>query len=139
MTSDHRKAPRREVVDITRIGSWGNVTYHHKLECGHVEKRQRATRAPTLACVSCLRAGEKDVEMKALTRPLPPADDYDGTVSRSEVEVALVRADIARVLGVHVEAVDVVAVLDASGMLAVQSAVVFLSGADVRRLRLGIQ
>ena len=126
-------------MDITRIGSWGNVTYHHKLECGHVEKRQRATRAPTLACVSCLRAGEKDVEMKALTRPLPLADDYDGTVSRSEVEVALVRADIARVLGVHVEAVDVVAVLDASGMLAVQSAVVFLSGADVRRLRLGIQ
>ncbi len=139
MTSEHRKAPRREVVDITRIGSWGSVVYHHKLECGHIEKRQRATRAPSLACVSCLRASEKDVELKALTRPLPPVDDYDGAAARSEVEVALVRADIARVLGVHVEAVDVVAVLDATGVLAVQSAVVFLSGADVRRLRLGIQ
>jgi hypothetical protein len=138
VTTEHRRAPRRAVEEIRRVGPWGDVKYHHHLDCGHVEVRIRATRAPVLACVSCLRAAEKDIELKALTTLAPVNYDFDEQFVRAEVEVAKIKADLAKVLKVSAEAVDVV-VLDSGGTLRVQSAIVFLSAADVRRLVEGNQ
>lgn len=49
MTTEHRKAPRRSVVEISREGAWGRVKYKHLLSCGHTETRPRAATSPTLA------------------------------------------------------------------------------------------
>lgn len=137
-TSDHRKAPRRAVEQISRTGSWGDVKYHHALECGHVEVRPRATRAPVLACVSCLRAAEKAVELQSFATQTQPNFEFDAKLAASEIEVARLTAGLAKALRISADAIDV-KVLDTGGALQVKSAVVFLSPADVRRLIEGMQ
>jgi len=133
VTTEHRKAPRRDVEGIDRVGPWGDVKYHHRLVCGHIEVRVRATRAPSLACVGCLKASVKAVELAAFTDRPPVIYDFDENLTRQEVEIAKIKANIAKTLKVSGDAVDVIAV-DEAGHLRVQSAVVFLSADDIRRL-----
>lgn len=137
MTTEHRKSPKRAVVEIRKIGSWGNIGYHHHLECGHVEVRPRASKAPKLACVWCKRSAEKAKEIAEYApKPsfvLPSDDHFDDTFSTGEVEVARIRAELAKIVGIPLEAVDV-SVHWPSGSPKVQGAVLFLSAGDVERL-----
>jgi hypothetical protein len=134
MTTEHRRAPRREVVSIERTGRWGQVTYQHKLSCGHVESRQRPAQSQTLACAWCLRTSSIDQEMKALTSPqIPTHIKEEQSIVDLEMDVEKLRAGIASKFSIPVDAVDI-SVQDIRGELVITSAIVFLSAIDVGRL-----
>jgi len=139
MTTEHRKAPRRLVTEIERVGAWGQVKYHHTLSCGHIEVRPRASRAPMIACAWCLRVEAKGKELVAATsagpRVLPI--DYDEELRKTEIEVAQLRASLAKFCGVPAEAIDVIVAEQEAAQLMVQSAVIFLTAADVLRITSG--
>lgn len=131
-STEHRRAPRRLIKEIQKVGTWGNIEYRHILSCGHIEIRPRASRAPKLACAWCLRAEGKQIEMLALTQSPPPiVDDID--FSNEEQEVQMIRAAIAKRLNVSSEAVDVV-VRDTGGRLEIINVRVFLSASEARRI-----
>ena len=133
MSTEHRRSPRREVKEIRKTGRWGQVSYHHILECGHIEARPRASTSKKLACVWCLRSENVQKEMLSLSSP--PKNNYtsDDELANTEAYIASVKATIASRLGVDAEAVDVV-VKDVQGELEIRSATVFLSARDVRKI-----
>jgi hypothetical protein len=130
MTTEHRKSPRRKVLEIRRVGSWGNVVYEHVLECGHTERRPRASGSEKLACAWCLRSQAKELEIRSLAAP---AKTVDPDLQQTEVEIARVKAKISHTLGVTLEQVEV-SVVDKLGEQKISGAVVFLSEGDVRKL-----
>jgi hypothetical protein len=133
-STEHRRAPRRDVVEIRRMGGWGSVEYQHVLSCGHIENRARASSAPKLACVWCLRAETKEIEMAELSKSPTIVDDLsDGEIASIETEIRLTQASIASFMGIDTDAVDVV-VKDIGGNLKINYAQVFLSAKDVRRI-----
>lgn len=133
MTTEHRQAPRRKIIEIRRSGAWGKVKYEHVLECGHSETRTRASTAPKIACVWCLRSKFKQIEMKALSTPAPINDSVDEMFLKAETEIGRVRAQISHEFKVPLEQVDVVAT-DVNGSTKINYVKVFLSPADVRRI-----
>jgi hypothetical protein len=137
MTTEHRRAPRREVVEITRTGKWGKVTYQHRLSCGHIESRPRAATSPTLACAWCLRASEKDKEMLSLAPPQGVnvffEQEEEQSITDFDFFVEKLRSGIASKFSIPTDAVDI-AVVDSNGKFVIKSAVVFLSPSDVARL-----
>lgn len=136
MTTEHRKAPRRSVEEIERIGGWGKIKYHHHLACGHIEIRDRASSAPKLGCAWCFRASQRDAELKNPTAGgtiVPFAIDSDVVMGQAEIDIERTRAALARALLVPADAIDLV-VIDADGSLEIQNALVFLSAHDVMRL-----
>lgn len=136
MTTEHRKAPRRSIEEIKRIGGWGNVKYHHHLVCGHIEVRDRASSAPKLGCAWCFKAAQRDAELKnpaAGGTIVPLAIDSDAIMGQAEVDIERTRAALARALSVPADAIDLIAI-DADGSLEIQNALVFLSAHDVMRL-----
>jgi hypothetical protein len=134
MSSEHRRAPKRQVVDITRTGAWGQVRYIHKLSCGHSESKPRAATTSSLACAWCLRAEQKNLEIKALSSPstISPIKE-EQSLSAFETGVDKMRAAIASRFSIPQDAVDIT-VIDENGELIIKSAVVFLSSLDVARL-----
>lgn len=134
MTTEHRRAPKREIVSIERTGRWGQVTYQHKLSCGHVESRPRAAQSQTLACAWCLRASEIDRDIKALVQPqIQKHIKEEQSIVDLEIDVEKLRAGIASKFSIPIDAVDI-SVQDISGEMVVTSAIVFLSAIDVDRL-----
>jgi len=134
VTTEHRKAPRQDVVTISREGAWGKVEYRHLLSCGHTEVRVRAASTPKLACAWCLRAAEKDGEMKALTAgAIPVHVDINEKNAEEEIDISRMKAAIASRFKIPLEAIDIVA-SDISGNLVVKHALVFLSSSDIARL-----
>lgn len=130
MTTEHRRAPRRNIVSISRTGAWGKVTYEHTLECGHVERRPRAATSKQLACAWCLRSRAKEIEIRALGTP---AESIDFQPGLKEIEIAKVKAQLSHVLGVTLEQIEI-SVIDRFGEQKISGAVVVLSGEDVRKL-----
>lgn len=133
MTTEHRKAPRRKVKEIRKVGTWGKVMYEHKLECGHTETRNRKATVPKIACAWCLRTSAKEIEIMSLAYPATMPDDYDSQLMKSETEIERVRAKLSHEFRVPLEQVDVTAV-DTSGKLQISGAFIWLSGAEVRRI-----
>ena len=133
MTTEHRQAPRRKIVEIRRNGAWGKVKYEHILECGHSEIRPRASTAPKIACAWCLRSRFKQIEIKALATPTPINDSLDEMFLKVETEIGRVKGQIAHEFKVPLEQVDVVAT-DVIGLSKINYVKVFLSPADVRRI-----
>lgn len=134
MSTEHRRAPRREVVDISRTGAWGQVTYQHKLSCGHIESRPRASSSKMLACAWCLRAGEIQKEMLALSAPpVQIVPEVEQSINDFETDVEKIRAGISSKFSVPLDAVDI-NVLDVGGQLVIKSGIVFLSAQDIARL-----
>lgn len=134
---NRKKAPQQEVVEIQRIGSWGRVTYQHKLACGHIEIRKRPSPAPKIACTWCVQAERKEEELKALAIRTPdtlePLDDdiRPAGLETAEEEAVAIKAAIVRALGCAPEAVDVV-LEDNDGTLEVSGAIVFLDAIQAR-------
>jgi hypothetical protein len=131
-STEHRRSPRKEIVQIKKVGTWGNIEYHHVLSCGHIEIRPRASRAPKLACAWCLRAESKEQEMLALVQaPLRVREEVN--TANYEHDVQSLRASISNALKVNIEAVDIV-VKDVGGKLEVQHVLVFLSAYEARMI-----
>lgn len=130
MTTEHRKAPRKKIIDIQRVGTWGHVVYEHRLECGHTERRPRAATSESLACAWCLRSQAKELEIIALNVPAKTIE-FDST--ETEIEIARIKAKISYALDVALEQVEV-SVIDKFGEQKISGAVVFLSEGDVRKL-----
>jgi len=130
VTTEHRKAPRRKVISIQRVGAWGHVAYEHSLECGHTERRPRAASSETLACAWCLRSQAKEIEIRALA---VPAKSLEFDQNNNEIEIARIKAKLSYALGVALEQVEV-SVIDKFGEQKISGAVVFFSEGDVRKL-----
>jgi len=134
MTTEHRRAPKREVVEITRAGAWGQVRYQHKLSCGHIESRPRAASSKTLACAWCLRAEEIDKQIKSLSAPpVQIVPEEEQSLTSFETNVEKLRAGLAAKFSVPVDAVDI-SIVDVNGQLVIKSGLVFLSANDIARL-----
>jgi hypothetical protein len=131
MTTDRRRSPRRKILRIEKIGKWGSVTYHHHLSCGHMESRKRASTTSEIACPWCLKAEEKDKEIKALTRN-PVLLNLDDTLADEEIKIEKARAAVASKFGVPQDAVDIKSE-DVMGSLVIRSATIYLSAQDVAR------
>lgn len=98
-----RTAPHRRVLEIDRVGAWGSVRYHHRLDCGHVEVRPRRAGAMEIACLSCEGV-----------RPLDsPIDPWADNSAQKELDAERMRLALATRLGISEENVRIV--LDASG------------------------
>lgn len=132
MATERRNSPRQKIKEIKRIGKWGDVAYHHVLSCGHVEVRKRAASTSEIACTWCLRAREKDKEIKALTK-ISFLQTEDQALADDEVRIERKRAALASRFGVPVDAVDI-ASEDISGKLIIRSATIYLSARDVDNL-----
>lgn len=125
-----KSAPQRIVISIDRQGAWGKVSYLHKLECGHIEVRKRASVAPQIACTWCVIGEEKGRELRALTIVQPPTIDevwdfYDDSIN-DEVNVAQLRASIASAVGCPQDSIEVVSEVDEKNVLRVRFVRIFL-------------
>ena len=131
-----RKAPKKLIKEIKKTGGWGTTKYEHVLECGHSEILLRASRAIKIACSWCVKAQEKNDELKNLSLPSPEILDFDESMSQHEIELAKVKASLASVFGIPLEAIQLNS-NDVTGNLQIGSAYVFLSARDVRRMTNG--
>lgn len=136
---NRKAAPRRAVVGIEREGSWGRVEYAHLLDCGHTERRKRATRSKFLSCAWCVIAEQTDTELKQLTGPgksnaMQANDDLldlvGSQLAMTERLIAQVRAEIASEHYVPLEAVDVI-VSDEDGEMQLSFATIFIPASDI--------
>lgn len=133
-----KSAPQKNIVSIEKQGGWGDVSYYHKLECGHIEIRKRASSAPKIACTWCVVGEQKGKELRALTIVQPPTleevwDFYDETTSE-EVDVAKLRAGVANAVGCAQESVEVVSIVDEENVLRVSYVTVFLDFETAKRI-----
>ena len=133
-----KSAPQKNIVSIDKQGGWGDVSYYHKLECGHIEVRKRASSAPKIACTWCVIGEEKGRELRALTIIQPPMleevwDFYDDTTTE-EVNVAQLRAGVANAIGCPQDNVEVVATIDDMNVLRVNYVTVFLDFAMAKKI-----
>jgi len=133
-----KSAPQKNIVSIEKQGGWGDVSYYHKLECGHIEVRKRASTAPKIACTWCVIGEQKGKELRALTIVQPPTleevwDFYDETTSE-EVDVAKLRAGVANAVGCAQESVEVVSIVDEENVLRVSYVTVFLDFETAKRI-----
>lgn len=132
MTTERRRSPRRKITQIAKIGSWGNILYHHHLSCGHIEVRKRPAPTDQIACAWCLRVEEKNEEFKKFKKPSMFSVSENSIVD-DEIRIERSRAAIASNFGVPIDAVDV-AVEDLSGQLIIMGATIYLSSEDVDKI-----
>ena len=133
-----KSAPQKKIVSIDKQGGWGDVSYYHKLECGHIEVRKRASTAPKIACTWCVVGEEKGKELRALTLVQPPTleevwDFYDTTINE-EVDIAQLRAGLASAIGCPQDSVEVVAEVVENNVLKVMYVNVFLDLETAKRI-----
>jgi hypothetical protein len=133
-----KSAPQKKVVSIDKQGGWGDVSYYHKLECGHIEVRKRASTAPKIACTWCVLGEEKGKELRALTLVQPPTleevwDFYDSTINE-EVDIAQLRAGLASAIGCPQDSVEVVAEVVENNVLKVMYVNIFLDLETAKRI-----
>lgn len=118
------------------MGTWGNVKYHHLLQCEHIEVLKRASRSAEITCSSCGDAeNQKDNDdIINFDHLLPPTIlDFTSRLSQDEVEVTKLQAHIASLLGIPSEAIGVIS-SDVGGRLVVKSAYIFLSASDIKAM-----
>lgn len=135
-----KAAPRREVLEVLKVGDWGEVLYHHRLTCGHTETRKRQSPASHIACSGCVVA--RDFARNGLSRPVELVDaglvgddlgveaDEFGSI---EAEAQRVVAGLAAKFGISTDAVDV-AISAQGGRAELGYAIVFLDAETARRL-----
>lgn len=138
---NRRKAPLREVLDIVRRGSWGQVKYVHRLACGHAEERSRASTTSHLKCTACFMAQEKQDDLRQLsvqpTREvvMDVADLIDTETEDfiREEEANFIRAGLALNLDIPIESIDLI-LEDGDDGLELSFVTLFLSAQDAHRL-----
>jgi hypothetical protein len=133
VTTEHRKAPRRLVEYIDRVGEWGKIRYLHHLECGHIESRPRASSAPKLGCVKCLRVDTEEND-DTLLKVNVQVVDFAAQMAEDEVTTSRLASKLAQTLGVPNEAIGLHQEIQENGRSNVQYAVVYLSRDDIFRI-----
>jgi hypothetical protein len=117
--SDRHSGPRREVKRVRRVGSYGSVWWLHDLECGHVERRKRASSKPEIGCAAC--KSDERLLINVLRTP-----EFDsGRDAQVQVEADQLRAKLASALGVPLDAVGVQVATGGQGSQ-VSGAMIFL-------------
>jgi hypothetical protein len=124
-----KAAPRRMIVEVDKRGDWGEVRYHHRLTCGHIEVRKRKAPSVVIACSGCLVAAEFAESPLTVQRPVRKTPSPVDDLATTESELARVRAGLASRFGVDLDAVSVAA----SGA-SVGHAMVFLESEAAYRL-----
>ncbi len=140
-----KKAPKRDVLEVTKIGQWGQgdgIKYLHRLSCGHTESRKRIAPAGQMACTWCVVAEEKGADLRSLigTRSTQQVfvdvadfiDDVNDDLL-SEQDAMRLQGSLASALKIPSDSIDVV-LEDVDGTLTVAYALVFLSAADAKRI-----
>lgn len=114
------------------------MEYLHHLACGHVETRKRASRAPVIACLGCVRAEAHVATTQALVTGRDALGDGFVDYSAEHIDVELVvaraRARIAGLLGVDADDVEPRLGMSPSGGVMVSAFVVHVDAAQARRL-----
>jgi hypothetical protein len=139
MEINKKKAPQKAVVEIVKAGGWGNVTYIHKLECGHTEIRKRHAGSKYIACSGCVMAKEMEATTKQLAQPVyvETAVIYDpvaAELASFEQDIGRIRASLAKALGVTVGDVELIVTEKDNGELSVSQAMVFLGPSSIDNL-----
>ena len=117
--SDRHSGPRREVKRVRRVGFYGSVWWLHDLECGHVERRKRASSKSEIGCAAC--KSDERLLINVLRTP-----EFDsGRDAQVQVEADQLRARLASALGVPLDAVGVQVATGGQG-LQVSGAMIFL-------------
>ena len=132
MTTEHRRAPRRKIVRIEKLGEWGEIKYSHFLSCGHKEDRSRKSSSRSLACVYCLKTVEAEKEVNRLMKSISSGIDEEDYLYQEE-KINEIKASLSMRFRVPLESVDVVSNFE-DGSLQVQYAVIFLSPSDIEML-----
>lgn len=133
-----KSAPQKKIKDISRIGNWGGVEYHHALECGHIEIRKRPAKTEQIACTWCVVAIETEKQLRTLTVVPPPVaeelwDFYDQDIV-DEVGIAKMQSSLANIFGCSNENVEIVSSLDDGGRLVINYATVLLDYDQIKRI-----
>ena len=61
--SARRRAPKRLVLRVDRVGAYPHVEWKHWLECKHFELRKRKAPAERIGCTACLNRQTDEVEV----------------------------------------------------------------------------
>lgn len=120
-------APKMAVTSVSRIGPWGSVFYHHLLECGHTESRRRCAKVgERIACIRCQEIVEHRSTLgdRVISSREP---DSDVDVAAGMSQESRIRANIASMLGVPAETIDV-------ALFPTRTVTIFLSPSEVTRL-----
>jgi hypothetical protein len=82
-----------------------------------------------------VKAEEKDEELRSLVpKPRLLMDVFaDEDMSSGEIEISRTRANLASLLGIPLDAVEILAI-DSMGVLEIRSAYIFLSASDIRKV-----
>lgn len=123
-----KRAPRRTVVDIVRVGDWGEVEYRHRMSCGHTIVRKRSSKADFLACLECLKASmfaNGQISSVSIEGPSDEVERFSAPINDMAVQSSL-----ANLLGIMPESVDLV--LDQDGNI--RYGMIFLSSDEITRL-----
>lgn len=127
MTTKRAIAPKMAVVGVSRVGPWGSVYYHHLLECGHTESRRRCAKVgERIACVKCQEIVEHRSSL-ADRATISQEPDSDVDVAAGMSQESRIRANIASILGVPAETIDV-------ALHPTRRVMIFLSPSEVTRL-----
>ena len=130
MTTEYRKAPRRKILEIKRIGEWGDTHYSHRLSCGHHENRLRKSPTRSLACMTCFKSQKAEEKIKDISKPFFTELEEEDLYVESEINST--KASIALHFNVSLESVDVISGYS-NGSLQIQYAVIFLSPSDIEK------
>ena len=105
--ASRKQAPRREVTDVERVGDWGEVLYHHRLSCGHVEVRKRPSPSGVMSCMFCLHERERPASKRVEVEFV----EFDGVefdaFATSESAAVSLQAGVAVRFGVPIDSVRV--------------------------------
>lgn len=96
--SARRRAPKRLVMQVRRVGTYPGVQWKHWLECGHVEARKRKAPAERIGCTTCLNRTTDEVEV------MPDLERERVTV---EAKLDGMMGEIVNKLGLRVDNVHV--------------------------------
>lgn len=97
---DRHKGPRKQIVGVKKVGSYGTTWWLHDLECGHIERRKRKSPLNQIGCASCKQS--ERLLINVLREEEDPATDM-----QVEVEASRLRAGLAASLGIPLESVEV--------------------------------
>lgn len=127
MATNRATAPKLTVTRVDRVGAWGSVSYHHVLECGHIEVRRRCAKVgDKIACTRCLDVVQRRTALAepALAGQAFPSDEE---VAAELTQEARIRANVAGMLGIPADTIDV-------ALLPTRRITIFLSAQEVARL-----
>lgn len=127
MDASRASAPKMSVISVDRVGPWGSVSYHHVLDCGHIEVRRRCSKVgDKIACTRCHEIIQRRSALADLAST-SQAFQSDADVAIEMTQEARIKANIAAMLGVPIDTVDV-------SLHPARRVTIFLSPAEVARL-----